>query len=81
MKREIEMLKGDAAILLHANGDIGLLIPKMEDRGDDDEVPDHVALAMAFGIVARSEVLRHIVCTMADAAAESETMEQPETTQ
>jgi len=79
MKSEIEMRRGDAAILLHANGDIGLLIPKPESG--DDESPEHVQLAMAFGVVARSEVLRHIVMTMADAAAEHEMHEQPEVTQ
>lgn len=70
MSKSIEMRKGDAAILLHANGDIGLLIPKMEGS-DDDEAPDHVALAMAFGIVARTPVLRDMVMMMAETAAEA----------
>jgi hypothetical protein len=70
-KREIEMRPGDAAILLHANGDIGLLIPKLDELGDDDEAPDHVALAMAFGVIARSPVLAHVVKMMAEHAAES----------
>lgn len=70
MRQEIQMRPGDAAILLHANGDIGLLIPKL-DGDDDDEAPDHIALAVAFGIVARSPALRDMVVMMADAAAES----------
>lgn len=78
-KQEIEMRPGDAAILLHANGDIGLLIPRL--TGDDEEAPDHVALAMAFGVVARSPVLRHIVQTMAEAAADMADDEVPEVAQ
>lgn len=68
-KQEIEMRPGDAAILLHANGDIGLLIPRL--AADDEEAPDHVALAMAFGVIARSPVLSHVVKMMAETAAAS----------
>lgn len=71
MKDHLDLLKGDAAILLRANGDIAMMIPKLEGA-DDDEAPDHVALAIAFGIVARSPVLRYIVRTMAESAMEAE---------
>lgn len=82
MKSEIEMRRGDAAILLHANGDIGLLIPKLEELGEDEDAPDHVSLAMAFGIIARTPALRHIVMVMAEKAAEMAAQEdEPAVTQ
>lgn len=81
-KTDIELHAGDAAILLHANGDIGLLLPKLDDLSDDDDAPDHVELAMAFGVIARHEVLRHIVKMMANTAAEmDEAEEAPEVAQ
>jgi hypothetical protein len=79
--REINLRPGDAAILLHANGDIGLLIPKL-DGDDDDEVPEHVALCMAFGIIARTPPLRDMAVMMAESAAErGEVDSVPEVTQ
>lgn len=69
-KREIELHAGDAAILLHANGDIGLLIPKLDQVRGDEDAPEHVTLAMAFGVIARSPVLREMVQMMAESVAD-----------
>ena len=61
-----KLANGDAALILHANGDVGMFVP---NGNDDDELPDHVALALAFMIVAKSPTLSEIVMRMADAEA------------
>lgn len=46
---ELELEEGDAALVLHSEGGVTIVLPKLHD---DDEVPEHVAIitAIAMGL-------------------------------